>query len=85
MKTIRKSNIYLKDLALNLYKHSNEKKSAFWRRIADDLLKPTRQRRLVNIFKLNLNSKDGETIIVTGKVLGTGDLNHKVNVFAFYF
>jgi len=85
MKRIRKSNIYLKNLALDLYKVSSENKSAFWRRIADDLLKPTRQKRLVNIFKLDLYSKDGETVIIPGKVLGSGDINHKVNVVAFDF
>lgn len=85
MKPIQKSNVHLKNLALDLYKYSNENKSAFWRRIADDLLKPTRSRRLVNVFKLNLFSKDGEVVVVPGKVLGTGDLNHKVTVAAYDF
>jgi len=82
---IQKSNTNLKQLALSLYKFSNENKSAFWTRIADDLLLPTRRKRLVNVFSLNLNTKDGEVVIVPGKVLGTGDLDHKVTVAAFAF
>ena len=81
----KKSNVHLKNLAVDLYKHSSETKSGLWSRLADDLMKPTRERRLVNIFKLDLFSKDGEVVVVPGKVLGTGDLNHKVTVAAFSF
>ncbi len=82
---LRKTNTHLNQLALNLYKISSETKANLWSRIADDLLMPTRQRRLVNVFKLNLYSKDGDVIVVPGKVLGTGDLNHQVTVAAFGF
>jgi large subunit ribosomal protein L18e len=37
------------------------------------------------VYKLNQHSKDGETIIVPGKVLGVGELDHKVNVAALSF
>jgi large subunit ribosomal protein L18e len=85
MKQVKKSNIHLKNLAVDLYTQSSKTESGLWSRLADDLLKPTRQKRLVNIFKLNLFSKDGEVVIVPGKVLGTGDLDHKVTVAAFSF
>ena len=80
-----KTNSYLKQLVLDLYKLSTEQKAQVWRRVADHLLMPTRQRRLVNVFKLSLHSKDGDVIVVPGKVLGTGDINHKVTVAAFDF
>jgi large subunit ribosomal protein L18e len=85
MKLGNKSNVELKNLVVDLCKFSNENKVDLWRRIAEDLTKPTRQRRLVNTFKINLTTKEGETIIVPGKVLGSGDINHKVNVAAFDF
>ena len=85
MKQTYKTNVYLQQLAVDLYRFGNENKVALWKRIADDLIVPTRQKRLVNIFKLDLYSKDGETIIVPGKVLGTGDIHHKVHVAAFDF
>lgn len=56
-----------------------------WKRIASDLEKPSRQRRVVNIYKIEENAKDGETIIVPGKVLGMGELKRKINVAAITF
>lgn len=80
-----KTNAYLKNLAVNLYRASSENKNGIWKRLADDLMMPTRNKRLVNIFKLNMFTKDGEVIVVPGKVLGTGDINHKVTVAAYGF
>ena len=85
MKQMLKSNIQLKQVVSDLYSASVQQKSGLWKRIAEDLQKPTRQRRLVNLFSLDMHSKDGEVVIVPGKVLGTGDINHKVTVAAFSF
>ncbi|MEK6901472.1 MAG: 50S ribosomal protein L18e [Nanoarchaeota archaeon] len=59
--------------------------SAFWKRIMKDLKKPTRQRRVVNLYKIEKVAQEGETIIVPGKVLSVGDLHKKVSVAAFTF
>lgn len=56
-----------------------------WKRVAEDLEKPSRQRRSVNIFKIDANADDGDILIVPGKVLGEGDLTKKVTVAAFSF
>lgn len=64
---------------------SRKEKVKIWKRIADDLNKPTRQRRESNLRKINLHCKDNETIIVPGKVLGDGELKKKVNVAAWSF
>ncbi|MBT4805201.1 50S ribosomal protein L18e [Candidatus Woesearchaeota archaeon] len=61
------------------------KDSRFWRRIVKDLNKPSRQRRVVNLYKINKCVKEGETIIVPGKVLSVGDLNKKVDIAALNF
>ncbi len=60
-------------------------KSNFWKRIMKDLNKPTRQRRLVNIYKIENFARDGETIVVPGKVLSVGELSKKVEVAALSF
>ena len=62
-----------------------DKPSKFWKRIAYDLNKPTRQRRTVNVYKIDKLAKDGETIIVPGKVLSLGEMTKKVNVAALSF
>jgi large subunit ribosomal protein L18e len=72
-------------LVSELKKLSIEKKSNIWKRIAEDLEKPTRDKRIINIYKLAKYSKENDTVIVPGKVLGTGELMHKLNVAAFQF
>ena len=68
-----------------LKKKSNEQKANLWRRVADDLERPTRQRRVVNLSSISRHTKENEIIIVPGKVLGAGDLNHKITISAFQF
>jgi len=57
--------------------------SRFWKRIAEDLEKPTRQRRIVNVYTIEQIAQNGDTVIVPGKVLSVGNLSKKVNVAAF--
>lgn len=85
MKDTGKTNDHLKQLALDLYKQSNESKVNIWRRVADDLLVSTRNKKLVNLFTLDMNTKDGEVVVVPGKVLGTGDISRKLTVAAYSF
>jgi large subunit ribosomal protein L18e len=68
-----------------LKRTSSEQQVPLWKRVAEDLEKPTRARRIVNIFKIDANTQDGDTIIVPGKVLGEGDLTKKITVVAFSF
>jgi len=61
------------------------KDSRFWKRIVKDLNKPSRQRKVVNVYKIDKYAREGETIIVPGKVLSVGELNKKVDVAALNF
>lgn len=58
-------------------------KKPFYKRVAEELAKPTRQRAEVNLWKINKYTAEGETIVVPGKVLCEGELGHKVIVSAF--
>lgn len=60
-------------------------KAAIWRDIALRLEAPTRVRAEANLSKIEKYAKDGETIIVPGKVLAAGDITKKVNVAAYSF
>ena len=80
-----KSNIQLIKLVEELKKQSSLENVKVWKRIASDLEKPTRRRSAVNLYKINKYTKDEETVIVPGKVLSVGELDHKVNVAAFNF
>lgn len=79
------TNPLLQDLIKELKKKALEQKVNIWKRIAEDLERSTRQRRVVNIYRINKFTKDNETVIVPGKVLSVGELDHKVVVAAFSF
>jgi|TARA_B100001964_G_C13855067_1_gene431903 large subunit ribosomal protein L18e len=75
----------MKTLIVELLKKASTDKIPLWKRVASDLSKPTRQRRIVNLSRINRFTKENETIVVPGKVLGDGLLDHKVTVAAFSF
>ena len=79
------SNPILLRLIAELKKRSNEQNANIWRRIADDLERPTRQRRVVNLSSISRYTKENEIIVVPGKVLGAGNLEHKLTISAFQF
>ena len=79
------TNEYLKQLIVDLKKQSNEQKVKIWKRVAKDLEKSTRQRRIVNISRLNRFVKKDEIIVVPGKVLGSGYLDKSFTIAAFRF
>ncbi|MEM4244658.1 MAG: 50S ribosomal protein L18e [Candidatus Nanoarchaeia archaeon] len=79
------TNVHLKALIRDLRKLSRKENVNVWRRVASELAKPTRSRREVNLFTINLSTNDKETVIVPGKVLGEGELERPVSVAAFRF
>lgn len=79
------TNPILMKLIVELKKRSNEQSINLWKRIAVDLEKPTRQRRVVNLSRISRHAKENEIVVVPGKVLGSGDLSHKLTISAFQF
>ncbi|HLC52383.1 MAG TPA: 50S ribosomal protein L18e [Candidatus Nanoarchaeia archaeon] len=77
------TNFQLQQVILELEGKAVESK--FWKRVLKDLQKPSRQRRQVNVYKIEKYAKQGETVLVPGKVLSVGNLNKKVDVAAFNF
>ena len=85
MKPTGPTNPLLLGLIEDLKKSSVDQKVNLWKKIASDLQRPTRKRRIVNLSKINRYSKENETIIVPGKVLGSGVLDHKLTISAYQF
>ena len=85
MKRTGPTNPLLKDLIGELKKRSNEQSVNLWKRVALDLERPTRNRRAVNLSRINRYTKENEVIVVPGKVLGSGNLNHKLTISAYQF
>jgi large subunit ribosomal protein L18e len=71
-----------KSIAVMLERHGKKSRKKIFTEIAEKLLKPSRKRACVNIFKLNEIAKTcGEKVlIVPGKVLASGDLEKKIEV-----
>lgn len=61
------------------------KKSKNWNRVAQLVSGSRRKYVNVNLGRIEKESKDGEILIIPGKVLGNGDLTKKVKICALYF
>ena len=85
MKKLTKTNQNLIRLIRELKKLGNKEKVNIWKAVAKNLERPTRQMRKVNIWRINKITKNNDTIVVPGKVLGDGELDHKINVAAYQF
>lgn len=70
---------------MHLIMNLRKTKKRIWRTIAEQLQKPRRTKVAVNLSKINRHTKEGNVIIVPGKVLGSGLLNHKVSIAALVF
>ena len=79
------SNPHLRVLIQELKKTAIQQAVPLWKRIASDLERPTRIRRAVNLSRINRFTKDSEVIIVPGKVLGSGAVDHKLTIAALSF
>ncbi len=85
MKHNYKSNPQILDLISGLKKQSREKEAPLWRDIASRLERPTRNYSEVNLSKINRYTKDKDLILVPGKVLGAGEIDHQLTVAALGF
>ena len=66
-------------------KQYRKSKQNIWRNISERLLASRKNRVSVNVAEISRYSKDGSNVVVPGKVLGAGVIDHKVTVAAFSF
>jgi large subunit ribosomal protein L18e len=83
MRETKTTNPQLIELIGLLKKESREKKAAIWLDVADHLAKPRSQRVAVNLSKLNRHTKKADVVVVPGKILASGSIEHAVTVAAF--
>jgi large subunit ribosomal protein L18e len=57
-------------------------KAPIWRALERELARPRKNRREVNISVLADKTDDGQIVVVPGKVLGSGEIGHKLTVCA---
>ena len=77
--------LVLRNLIRELTALGKKKKINLWLRVAEDLSRPTRIRRSVNLYKIDKFTNEGEIALIPGKVLSVGDLTKKLTVAAYQF
>ncbi|NYZ77654.1 50S ribosomal protein L18e [Candidatus Micrarchaeota archaeon] len=77
----RKENLVLLSLIETLAKDDKP----VWKKVILELSRPRRSRVEVNLSKLDEYGNDGGTVLVPGKVLGSGSLSKKMTIAAYSF
>jgi large subunit ribosomal protein L18e len=85
VRKVKATNPELIELIRFLKKQSNVNNAKIWRSVAELLAKAKRRRLTVNVSRLNRYTGKNETVVVPGKVLGAGRIDHPIKVAAFTF
>ncbi|NVM35207.1 MAG: 50S ribosomal protein L18e [Candidatus Lokiarchaeota archaeon] len=70
------SNYYIRKLIRNLWKT----KINIWKKVSKKLSGPRRNRVKANLYRINKKTSKDEVIIIPGKVLGMGELDHTLTI-----
>lgn len=70
-------------MAKELEVASKKNKAPIWSLLAEEALKPSRARRVLNLKQIDKYVSDNDTVVVPGKVLGTGSISHKITLCSF--
>jgi large subunit ribosomal protein L18e len=80
-----KTNPRLQGLIAELKAAARESDANVWQDVADRLAKPRRTHAEVNLGRIERYAREDETVVVPGKVLGSGVLEKNVTVAAVDF
>ena len=67
----------------DLKQASRKNEAPIWSRLADLAVKPSTSKRVVNLARINKITKENNVLFVPGKVLGTGNISHKIILCSF--
>ncbi len=70
-------------MAKELKAASKKNKAPIWSKLAEMSLKPSRARRVLNLGQIDKFVNDNDVVVVPGKVLGTGNISHKITLCSF--
>ena len=70
-------------MASDLKKASTKNDAPIWSKLAEYALKPAIARRDINLNRINQLTKENDTVVFPGKVLGTGSISHKITLYSF--
>jgi large subunit ribosomal protein L18e len=70
-------------MAKELKRASTKNNAPIWAKLAEYALKPSIARRDINLYRIGQLTKDNDTVVFPGKVLGTGNIPHKITISSF--
>ena len=70
-------------MAKDLKKASTKNDAPIWAKLAEYALKPSAARRDLNLNRIGQLTKENDVVVFPGKVLGTGNISHKITLFSF--
>ena len=75
-------NQIVSNMIKDLKQASQKNEASIWSRLADLALKPS-SRQVVNLTRINTGTKENDVLFVPSKVLGTGNISHKITLCSF--
>ena len=70
------SNYYYRKLIRDLWKT----KRRIWKKVSKKIAGPRNNRIEANLYRINKKTKNNDVIVIPGKVLGIGELDHKLTI-----
>ncbi|MCL2359549.1 MAG: 50S ribosomal protein L18e [Nitrososphaerota archaeon] len=83
MRETKTTNPQLIELIKVLRKTSREQNAPIWLDVADYLAKTRSNRITVNLSNINRHTEKADVVVVPGKILASGTLNHQITVASF--
>ena len=81
------NNLLVNQIVLHMVKDlkqaSKKNEAPIWSKLADLALKSSSSKRTVNLARINKITKENDVLFVPGKILGTGNLSHKITLSSF--
>ncbi len=84
-KKIEKTNPQLIELIGALKQSAREQQAAVWKELANRLEAPSKNHAEVNLSRLNRSTSSNDVVVVPGKVLGAGSIDHPICIAALSF
>ena len=70
-------------MARELKKASAKNSAPIWAKLAEYALKPAVARRDINLYRIGQLTKEDDVVAFPGKVLGVGDIRHRITLYSF--
>jgi len=70
-------------MAKQLKTASSKNDAPIWSKLAQLVQKPSSAKKVVNLTQINDRSKENDAIVVPGKILATGNIDHKITICSF--